>query len=143
MESFWNKDYPSSYSSLICAFLQSKFSDVAFYPEKTERHFAAVSVFQKKDREERVFLDGTVEETYYFTVTVPFGGEDEKAADGALWLLDRCLFLCEEADGFSLGSDDVSFEYFCRTKNPSKTDRTATGNDRFTAEMKMCVLRRL
>ena len=141
MESFWNKNYVSSFSSDICSFLESKFSDVAFYPEKMERHFSAVNVFQKPERESLIFLNGSVEESYFFEFLVPFGGEDRKATDGATWLLDRCLELCEEADGFSLSNENVTFKYFCRTKNPAKEDRTPTGTDWFSAEIKMRVLR--
>ena len=73
MESFWNKNYVSSFSSDICSFLESKFSDVAFYPEKMERHFSAVNVFQKPERESLIFLNGSVEESYFFEFLVTFG----------------------------------------------------------------------
>lgn len=142
MESFWNKTYPSSYSSDICAFLNSKFSDINFYPEKTERHFSSVSVFQKPYREERIFLDGEIDESFFFTFIVPFGGEDIKMTNGSFWLLERCLDLCEKAENFSFGRENISLRYFCRTKNPSKYDRTTTGEDWYSAEIKMCISRK-
>ena len=143
MESFWNKDYEPSFSSDICSFLQSKFSDIEFYPERISLRFPAVTVFQNNKREQRVFLDGTIEECYFFTIIVPYGGEDGKASDGAYWLLDKCLSLCEASDGFELGRGGISFKYFCRTENPSKYSRSVTGEDRYSAEIKMCVERKV
>lgn len=141
MENFWNSSHPSCFSSDICAFLNARFSDVAFYPEKLSRHATAVGVFQKDDREVERFLDGKVRESYYFTLISPFAGEDQKALDSAMWLLDKCLCFCENASEISFGNSDVTFLYFERTKNPSKSFRTNMGDDFYSAEIKLVVER--
>lgn len=141
MENFWSSSHPSSFSSDVCAFLDRIFSDVAFYPEKLSRHASAVGVFQKDDRESKRFLDGKVRESYYFTLISPFAGEDRKALDSVVWLLNKCLYFCENASEFSFGKSDVTFLYFERTKNPSKSFRTNMGDDFYSAEMKLVVER--
>ena len=93
MENFWNSVHPSSFSSDIAVFLESKFSDAAFYPEKTERHSSAVCVFQKPERKSVRFFDGKIRETYYFTLLSPFAGEDRKASDAVFWILEKILEL--------------------------------------------------
>lgn len=140
MENFWNNTHSSSYPSDICAFLESKFSDVAFYPEKTERHAAVVCVFQQARRESETYLDGRVRETLYFTLLAPFAGEDRRSVNETLWLLDKSLGLCEEATSFTFGSG-ATFLYFERASNPSKAFRTNMGDDFYSAELKLVVER--
>ena len=135
MENFWNSVHPSSFSSDIAAFLESKFSDAAFYPEKT------VCVFQKPERKSVRFFDGKIRETYYFTLLSPFAGEDRKAADAVFWLLEKSLELCEKATSFSFSKSGISFLYFERVSNPSKAFRTNMGDDFYSAELKLVVER--
>lgn len=141
MENFWNSVHPSSFSSDIAAFLESKFSDAAFYPEKTERHSSAVCVFQKPERKSVRFFDGKIRETYYFTLLSPFAGEDRKAADAVFWLLEKSLELCEKATSFSFSKSGISFLYFERVSNPSKAFRTNMGDDFYSAELSLVVER--
>lgn len=141
MENFWNNTHPSSFSSDIAVFLESKFSDAAFYPEKVERHSSAVCIFQKPERKSERFLDGKVRETYIFTLLSPYAGEDRKASDAVFWLLEKSLELCEKATSFSFSKSGIKFLYFERETNPSKAFRTNMGDDFYSAELKLVVER--